>query len=243
MAKKKKKAKPVEETDIEVNIWNMPAVFVLETQMPEAMVTDLNSYLDELRESKDKESLAGTLVGQIAHGEQLNMDPEHEKVRSYSKFVTSLGAQYINHFMQNTGSFLKKNRQVAIDETWSVHSYAGDYNPIHDHGTKTIMGISTTGWTKVPQQILDQPTTGASLYSKYNSSGVCDGYLCFNYGRNEIMNVERLRPPQSFEVKPEVGKLYLFPSWLSHMVYPFKGEGERRTVASNLNCWEVEEAA
>jgi len=26
-------------------------------------------------------------------------------------------------------------------------------------------------------------------------------------------------------------------------VYPFKGEGERRTVASNLYCWEVEEAA
>ena len=130
-----------------------------------------------------------------------------------------------------------------MDETWSVHSYEGDYNPIHDHGTKTIMGLSTTGWTKVPQQILDQPTTGDSLYSKYNASGVCDGYLCFNYGRNEIMNVERLRPPQSFEVKPEVGKLYIFPSWLSHMVYPFRGEGERRTVASNLNCWEVEEAA
>ena len=48
MAKKKKKAKPVEETDIEVNIWNMPAGFVLETQMPESMVTDLNEYLDEL---------------------------------------------------------------------------------------------------------------------------------------------------------------------------------------------------
>jgi hypothetical protein len=23
------------------------------------------------------------------------------------------------------------------------------------------------------------------------------------------------------------------------MVYPFKGEGERRTIASNLNCWDV----
>jgi hypothetical protein len=183
------------------------------------------------------------LVGQIAHGEQLNMDPEHEKVRQYSKFVTSLGAQYINHFMKETGSNLKKNRQVAIDETWSVHSYAGDYNPIHDHGTKTIMGISTTCWTKVPQQILDQPAAGSPLYNKYEASGACDGYLAFNYGRNEIMNVERLRPPQSFEVQPEVGKLYIFPSWLSHMVYPFRGEGERRTVASNLNCWEVEEAA
>jgi hypothetical protein len=24
------------------------------------------------------------------------------------------------------------------------------------------------------------------------------------------------------------------------MVYPFFGEGERRTVAANLNCWDVE---
>ena len=239
---KKKKAKPVEETDIDVNIWNMPAVFVLETRMPDGMVEDLNTYLDDLREQADKESVAHSLVGQIAHGEQLNMDPEHEKVRQYSKFITSLGAEYINHFMKQTGSNLKKNRQVAIDETWSVHSYEGDYNPIHDHGTKTIMGISTTAWTKVPQQILDQPAAGSPLYNKYEASGACDGYLAFNYGRNEIMNVERLRPPQSFEVQPEVGKLYLFPSWLSHMVYPFKGEGERRTVASNLNCWEVEAA-
>jgi len=23
------------------------------------------------------------------------------------------------------------------------------------------------------------------------------------------------------------------------MVYPFKGEGERRTIASNLNCWDM----
>jgi len=28
---------------------------------------------------------------------------------------------------------------------------------------------------------------------------------------------------------------------LQHMVYPFKGEGERRTVASNLNCWDMQE--
>ena len=240
---KKKKAKPVEETDIEVNIWNLPAVYVLETRMPEAMVDDLNSYLDDLRKQQDKESLAHSLVGQIHHGEQLNMDPEHEKVREYSKFITSLGAQYINHFMQSTGNNLAKNRQVAIDEAWSVHSYAGDYNPIHDHGTKTLMGLSTTSWTKVPQQILDQPAAGSPMYNKYETSGACDGYLAFNYGRNEIMNVERLRPPQSFEVKPEVGKLYIFPSWLSHMVYPFRGEGERRTVASNMNCWEVEKAA
>jgi len=236
-----KKAVPVEETDIKVEIHALPSVFILETRMPEKMVDDLNDYLDELLEDEDRRSLAHTLVGQIHRGEQLNMEPEDERLQEYSKFVTHLGAEYINNFMNQTGTSLPKNKQVAIDEIWSVHSYEGDYNPIHDHGTKTIMGLSTTCWTKVPQQILDQPTAGSPLYSKYNSSGSCDGYLAFNYGRNEIMNVERLRPPQSSEMQPEVGKLLLFPSWLQHMVYPFFGDGERRTVASNLNCWDVVE--
>ena len=42
-------------------------------------------------------------------------------------------------------------------------------------------------------------------------------------------------------MKPEVGKFFMFPSWLQHSVYPFEGEGERRTVAANLNVWQVDE--
>jgi hypothetical protein len=53
------------------------------------------------------------------------------------------------------------------------------------------------------------------------------------------MDVERLRPPQSTSLQPQVGKMYMFPSWLQHMVYPFKGDGERRTVAANLNVWDI----
>jgi len=213
----------------------------METQMPEGMVEDLNDYLDEYVEDENKKSLADTLVGQITQGEQLLMDNADPRVKEYTDFVCGLGADYINFFAQNTGSMLKAPKAVAVDETWSVHSYEGDYNPIHDHGTKTIMGISSTSWTKVPQQILDQPVAGSPTYSLYQSSGDCDGYIAFNYGRNELMNTDRLRPPQSFVIQPEVGKLLVFPSWLQHMVYPFKGEGERRTVASNLNCWDMPE--
>ena len=225
----------------EVTVHNMPSVYVMETEMPISMVNDLNDYLDEYKEAQDKKSLADTLVGQISQGEQLLMDNADPRLEDYNNFVCNLGADYINFFSKNTGSPLSSPKAVAIDETWSVHSYEGDYNPIHDHGTKTIMGISTTGWTKVPQQILNQPTAGSPQYSLYQASGDCDGYIAFQYGRNELMNTERLRPPQSFVMKPEVGKLLVFPSWLQHMVYPFKGEGERRTVASNLNCWDVNE--
>ena len=223
----------------EVTVHNMPSVFVMETEMPLSMVNDINDYLDEYKETEDKKSLADTLVGQITQGEQLLLDNGDKRIKEYTDFICSLGADYINFFSQNTGTQLNHPKAVAVDETWSVHSYAGDYNPIHDHGTKTIMGISTTGWTKVPQQILDQPTAGSQNYSLYQASGDCDGYIAFQYGRNELMNTERLRPPQSFVIKPEVGKLLVFPSSLQHMVYAFKGEGERRTIASNLNCWDM----
>jgi hypothetical protein len=226
----------------EVDIYTMPALFMLKAEIPEKLVDGLNDYLDELREDEDRESLAKTLVGQIHQGEQLNIPPtDDERIQPYVAYLCDLGATYINHFSQSTGIMFKHNKQIALDELWSVHSFEGDYNPIHDHGTKTIMGISTTTWTKVPQQILDQPTSGTPEYSLYNSSGHSDGCLAFSYGRNSLIDTDRLFPPQSAVVKPEIGVQYMFPSGLQHMVYPFFGEGERRTVAANLNCWDVQE--
>jgi len=225
----------------EYQVHTLPAVFLLEAQMPDAMVSGLNTYLDELMEQEDRTSHAGTLVGQIGHGQQLTMDHTDERLAEYCQMAAILAIDYLKHFNNITGNQATSDRQIDIDELWSVHSYERDYNPIHDHGTKTITGISTTSWTKVPQQILDQPSSGSPEYSLYNASGDSDGCLTFNYGMNSVLDVERLRPPQSFVIKPEVGKYLMFPSWLQHMVYPFEGDGERRTVAANLNVWKVEE--
>ena len=153
-----------------------------------------------------------------------------------------MGVTYLQAFGNTTGHHFN-NKIVDIDELWSVHSYEGDYNPIHDHGTKTITGISTTTWTKVPKQIGkmgEYRKENEGLYSLYQSSGACDGFLAFTYGRNEIMNTQKLRPPQSITLQPKVGRQLVFPSWMQHMVYPFFGKGERRTVAANLNVWDAQ---
>tara|TARA_Y100000114_G_scaffold26069_1_gene21834 strand:+ start:237 stop:941 length:705 start_codon:yes stop_codon:yes gene_type:complete len=224
---------------VDFKIHNMPAVYVLETHMPDAMVADVNEYMDKYRESKHKTSLKGSLVGQIHKGEQLLLDHNDPLMKNYNDFITNLGAQYIMHF-GSVGNKVRCSKRVEVDETWSVHSYDGDYNPIHDHGTKTIMGLSTTGWTKVPPQI-GQVNSQSPTYSLYNESGHSDGCIAFQYGQVSLMDSERLKPAQSFVMTPEVGKLLIFPSWLQHMVYPFKGEGERRTIASNMNCWDIPE--
>ena len=227
--------------EIQYMMHPLPSAFLMELDIPEGFVTQLNDYLDGLLEQEGRRTAADTLVGQIREVEQLRMDCDNELVVGFSGFLRTMGVEYINAFMKGSGQLLDGNRNVEIDDLWSVHSYAGDYNPIHDHGTKTIMGVSCTTWTKVPQQILDQPTAGSPEYSLYNSSGNADGCLAFSYGRNSLLDVERLAPPQSFVIKPEVGKFLMFPSWLTHMVYPFEGEGERRTVAANLNVWKVED--
>ena len=228
-------------SDQRVQVHHLPAVTMFETQLPEEMVTTLNDYLDNLLEDQSRKSHAGTLVGQIHRGEELTMDHEVEELQEFRHYICQMGADYITTFSQTTGAKLKP-KYVDIDELWSVHSFEGDYNPVHDHGTKTLMGISTTCWTKVPEQI---GKLGDSSYNKdytlYDDSGACDGFLAFTYGRNELMNTERLRPPQSVSMQPRVGRLLMFPSWMQHMVYPFFGEGERRTVAANLNCWDREE--
>ena len=218
----------------------LPAVYLMETKLPENMVGTLNDYLDKLMVDESRESHAGTLVGQIGHGQQLTMDHHCEELNDFNWLIQGLAMEYVKNFCAASGNPLKGKREVLTDELWSVHSYERDYNPTHDHGTKTVMGVSCTTWTKVPQQILDLPTAGSPEYNLYNASGNTDGCLAFSYGRNSLLDTERLAPPQSFVIKPEVGKMLMFPSWLTHMVYPFEGEGERRTVAANLNVWKID---
>ena len=220
---------------IEYELFSLPAAFMLQHNLPEQVVTTLNDYLDTLKQNKLRESAADYLVGQIHQGEQLKMDHEDVSLTPFVRIVESLAAAYLRHFVEQTKSPLRP-KKISMDKLWSVHSYQGDYNPIHDQLTAAQMGISFTTWTMVPEQIMKRDDQRVDLYE---SSGAIDGFINFTYGLNQTADPERLRPSQSRYIMPVPGKLLLFPSWMQHTVYPFFGEGERRTVAGNLNCFDL----
>ena len=220
---------------IEYELYTLPAALMLQHRLPDQVVTTLNDYLDKLRQNKQRESAGSSLVGQIHQGEQLVMDYEDLKLIPFTRIVESLAAAYLRHFVEQTKSPLRA-KKISMDKLWSVHSFEGDYNPIHDHTTAAPMGISFTTWTMVPEQIMQSSDERVDLY---DSSGAIDGYINFIYGLNQVSDPERLRPSQSRYIMPEPGKLLLFPSWMQHTVYPFFGQGERRTVAGNLNCFDL----
>ena len=221
--------------EIEYEVYNLPAALLLQHRLPNQVVTTLNDYLDKLRQDKSRESAGNTLVGQIHQGEQLKMNYEDASLKPFVRIVESLASAYLRHFVEQTQSVVS-SKKISMDMLWSVHSFEGDYNPIHDHITKTQMGISFTTWTMVPEQIMKQDDKQVDLYE---SSGAIDGFINFTYGLNQTADPERLRPSQSRYIMPEPGKLLMFPSWMQHTVYPFFGEGERRTVAGNLNCFDL----
>ena len=213
-----------------------PAVLFLETQLPIRAVKDLNKYLDK-RHNKGAESFADKLVGQISHGEQLKIDHTDPLVDPFTKIVANMSQSYLGQFSRMIG--VKPLQRIPhVHSLWSVPSYERDYNPVHDHGTDTIMGLSFTTWTKIPKQILDKDDYDSSKLVE--ASGIADGFLQFHFGQTSSRGLEELRPPFSRMVKPEVGKLIMFPSWCQHCVYPFEGKGERRTVAGNLNMFPTD---
>ena len=213
-----------------------PAVLFLETQLPEKVIGGLNEYLDA-RHNKGGEDFGNKLVGQISHGEQLKIDSEDPLITPFVNIVAYMSQEYIKQFCRTIGVGELK-RTPHVHSLWSVHSYERDYNPVHDHGVDTIMGLSFTTWTKIPPQIAEKD--GYKAADLYNSSGIADGFLQFHFGQTGIRGLEELRPPFSRTIKPEVGKLLMFPSWTQHCVYPFEGDGERRTVAGNLNMVDTD---
>jgi len=234
----------VEEQTINLKMHELPQVILMEAQLPMPMVDDLNTYLDNLMVSEDREDHSKNLVGQIQSGQQLTMNAEDEKVIRFTQTINQLGMEYIKHFVRRIGSskLFPDNMQVGVDEMWSVHSYEGDYNPIHDHSVPSLTGLAATTWTKVPEQITKQKSPNDGEYNLFGASGNSDGFLAFNYGKTSSLDNPMLKPPTTCTIQPEVGKLFIFPIWLQHMVYPFKGEGERRTIAANLCGWHKNNA-
>lgn len=221
------------ESNVQFNTIVLPKAMILDARIPRDVIDDLNSYLDALYESQDRRSYAYSLVGQIKHGQQLKMDPEHPAVRGYAKALCQLGARYIDAFSEYHGKDYPQS-SVSIDSIWSVHSYAGDYNPIHSHSNDSFVGLATVLWTRVPQAISERTDS-----DQKNASGAADGCLELHYGPSWTNDFRMFKVPQNKIMRPAEGQQILFPNWMEHAVYPFSCEGERRSVVANLNVFPV----
>ena len=218
-------------------------------KLPMDFVDKINAYIDNTLIPLDdnygkvkgnaelEHSYSKGLVGQIRQNEKsAQLDCKVLEDTEDAKLLKSTLDATSQEYLRQIGH---GDSVPDVFEAWTVHSYAGDYNPLHDHGCRTEAGLSMILYLKVPECIQKQPDPselGGGVDINH-ASGVVDGYTYFNWGQNVMRDVVALRPVTEEYVKPEKGTLIIFPNWLRHSVNPFFGEGERRTFSANVNLF------
>ena len=223
----------------------IPSAIVLHFTVPDLILNDLHNFTEEVLEDKqyhDKRNAEPFLAADIRQQYFLNQnDP---RVFRYCDWQQAKAVEYIEAYVEQTkmvsssGSY--PNCEIKTEDIWSVHSFQSEYNPIHSHNVETGYGLATVTYTKLPESMKVHKPEDEARYNEYglfkdDLAGITDGYISLQAGpQKNLQQLRNFETTQQVAVRPEVGLMVMFPIWMNHCVYPFKGKGERRSVASNL---------
>ena len=215
----------MEEHQIEAQVLMPFGPRILKATVPQNILNTLNAYCEEILETENREELdiSKDLVGHVQEEWSFNL----EKVPDFGNMLFILTKGLYEHFINE-----RKEEQTEVPESlvvhksWFVRAFENDYNPTHMH---TSGSYSCVLYLKVPDTISD-------TNSKNVNKTVTEGYLDFIYGTSLVCCAGNLC------LKPEIGDLYIFPSYLFHAAYPFYGEGERRSFSANMSLGVKKEA-
>ena len=206
---------------------------ILERQVPDRFIEIVNGIGDEVL-SDDTTSaewdFSENLVGKVSKEVQIPLTDKEE--RKYTlDFMKEACLLYLQRMIEKnrsyewnkmTGPDTPVNLYPSIDnihiaQCWMVSQYKNEYNPWHKHSGN----FSSVMYLKIPEGMND------FMDKEYNDHYPASGLIQFMYGEAQDFRSDTLM------CKPEVGKMFLFPSWLRHSVYPFYCEGERRSLSFN----------
>ena len=185
---------------------------VLRVKIPDEIIEKLNEYIDNTIKNKskvEKLNYGEKLVGDVT--QEFLLEIEFVKSSGWLDFLANCSKIYTE---LNEG---KKITKFNLLKTWVVRQFKNEYNPTHWHGGH----ISGAGFLKVPKIL------GDSVQKKKE--------INYRGGNLQLIHGSRMFTcPSTYNIIPEVGDFYLFPNYLMHTVFPFKGtDEERRSISFN----------
>ena len=196
--------------EVSVSIFRPYGPNILKTKIPDRMVVRINELADEILASETlraEKDWSDKLAGNVKHEVVLDL----EQVDKLPDLIVALSRQYLEQSLKR----LPNVAQIVLS-AWVVSQYAGDFNPIHIHDSN----LSGVVFLRLPPGFDEE-------YAREDHHPTA--------GCLELLGaVPNRYSEHSYVIKPEVGDCYLFPSWLTHQVYPFRSAGERRSMAFNV---------
>ena len=184
---------------------------IARVKMPDELVKNLNNYIEQVIQDKDKSvnlNHGKKLAGHVT--QEFKLEESFILSSGFQKFLADSVAKWIK---------LSENKDVTefkMISSWVVRQFQNEYNPVHWHGGH----ISGVGYLKVPNSLGENPQKN----KKYNNNGKIE----LIHGSKQFLS------GSSMNITPEVGYFYFFPHYLMHTVYPFfETKEERRSISFN----------
>jgi uncharacterized protein (TIGR02466 family) len=171
-------------------------------------------FCDELFERAKKTNIKANayLAGHIE--DEYEYLPEDlvwcaEKLSPYVQNYLNAGRNWYKDIRENTTT-------IRLEQLWINYMRKGDSNPIHIHQSN----ISFVIYLKVPDALNQE--------KNFSPNSGAPGSIIFVYGENLDNFIT------SYEILPEEGDMFMFPSQLRHLVFPFRSDVVRVSVSGNL---------
>ena len=195
---------------------------IVYSRMPAEIMDSLNKYIEKKIQKGQTENLdhGPHLVGKVT--QEFRID--NKQINAMAKFFNSVFGAYYQFNLHRRNQNLHPDSEINVyyNGAWVVRQFEGEYNPAHTH---TDCQLSCVGYLQVPDfSIAEQKEKKKHFPSHGNIELIHEGSNMWHTG--------------SIRIKPAVGDFIVFPSYLMHTVYPFKGEGERRSFSMNISIEE-----
>ena len=213
----------------ELNVYQPWSAPILHTSLPDKIVQGLIQLTDLIAEDKERESANKNLVGEIE--DEWEIDPILLTNISFKSYITQLCWEYFKvmssqHITDNIGTssihvMKREIENIKIISSWFNDQKDNEYNPLHDH----FGFFSGVLYLKIPEY----------LPLRKNKNKYLNGSIVFVANESQTKGV---MTNSELVIPPKVGDIFLFPSCLNHMVYPFRtrdGKGIRRSLSFNLD--------
>tara|TARA_Y100000592_G_C5402788_1_gene284003 strand:+ start:45 stop:785 length:741 start_codon:yes stop_codon:yes gene_type:complete len=225
---------------------------ILQGKLPKKIFDNFTKLSDEVIDKKRRnwnDSLVGVIDDEWKIPELLFRDFK------IGEFLDKLFYTYVECFLDEHLMWEKKcganQNDVASDyllkvkrgDGWINYMKEMEYNPIHLHSHCSLTSIFYLNDYTGDKPISNKDVLGRN---KFNS----DGNTTFIYssipagepkpspGQMDELGgrIQNFYSKSHIDVKPVTGEFFIFPSWLLHSVYPFKGKGNRITASVNYGA-------
>ena len=211
----------------EVSKWFGPQT--AQVVLPDDALEALLKMSDKLIEDKNTKSHGDSLAGVI--DSELRVYKSDMDEAGVDQLLESCVKSYVIHCTKAHGFFKETfNFETFINSAWIVSQYANEYNPLHNHTGCEMSGVI---YLKTPN------VKGRRNLESKKGKKEGDGDINFVYNAASQRNQDVFEKGL-VQITPKPGLMLMFPSYLLHTVYPFIGEGERRSIAFNATYRIVE---